>query len=99
MSVPPPDVVLVADGGGLVRRRPASRRRGEAGGGARLRFQPSGAGGDARHASSSRAVAARVDQGGELDTAISFVVEDGRITRIDVVRNPTSSVTWTGKST
>ncbi|AKF10429.1 RNA polymerase sigma-70 factor [Sandaracinus amylolyticus] len=32
--------------------------------------------------------AARIDVDGVLDTAISFVVEDGRITRIYAVRNP-----------
>jgi RNA polymerase sigma-70 factor (ECF subfamily) len=30
----------------------------------------------------------RIDMDGELDTAVSFVVEDGRITRIYAVRNP-----------
>ena len=34
------------------------------------------------------AVAARIDPGGELDTAMTFVVEDGRITRVYAMRNP-----------
>ena len=34
------------------------------------------------------AVAARIDPGGEFDTAITFVVEDGRITRMYAMRNP-----------
>ena len=34
------------------------------------------------------APAARIDPGGELDTAVSLVVEGGRITRIYAVRNP-----------
>ena len=34
------------------------------------------------------APAARLDVDGVLDTAISFVVEEGRITRILAVRNP-----------
>lgn len=33
-------------------------------------------------------VAARIDAGGEFDTAITFVVEDGRITRMFAMRNP-----------
>ena len=32
--------------------------------------------------------AARIDIGGELDTAVSLAVEDGRITRIYAIRNP-----------
>lgn len=32
--------------------------------------------------------AVRIDIGGELDTAVSLAVEDGRITRIYAVRNP-----------
>ena len=34
------------------------------------------------------AVAARIDPGGEFDTAITFVVEDGRISRVYAIRNP-----------
>ena len=34
------------------------------------------------------AVATRIDPGGEFDTAITFVVEDGRITRVYAMRNP-----------
>ena len=34
------------------------------------------------------AVAARLDLAGELDTAVTFVVEDGRIARIYAIRNP-----------
>ena len=33
-------------------------------------------------------IAARIDPGGENDTAVSFVIEDGRITEIYAVRNP-----------
>jgi RNA polymerase sigma-70 factor (ECF subfamily) len=32
--------------------------------------------------------AARIDIGGELNTAVSIAVEDGRITRIYAIRNP-----------
>ena len=34
------------------------------------------------------AVAARIDPAGELDTAVTFVIEDGRIARINAIRNP-----------
>ena len=34
------------------------------------------------------APAARVDLGGTLDTAISLVVEDGKVSRIFAIRNP-----------
>ena len=34
------------------------------------------------------AVAARIDPGGDFDTAVAFVVEDGRITRMNAMRNP-----------
>jgi RNA polymerase sigma-70 factor (ECF subfamily) len=34
------------------------------------------------------AVAARIDPAGELNTAVTFVVEDGRIARIYAIRNP-----------
>ena len=33
-------------------------------------------------------VGVRIDPGGEFDTAIAFVVEDGRITRMYAIRNP-----------
>jgi RNA polymerase sigma-70 factor (ECF subfamily) len=32
--------------------------------------------------------AIRIDVGGEVDTAVSLVVENGRITRVYAVRNP-----------
>jgi RNA polymerase sigma-70 factor (ECF subfamily) len=34
------------------------------------------------------AVAARIDPGGDFDTAVAFVVEDGRITRVYAMRDP-----------
>jgi hypothetical protein len=33
-------------------------------------------------------IAARIDPGGENDTAVSFVIEDHRITQIYAIRNP-----------
>ena len=88
LDVLAPDVVVVADGGGLA---PAARR--PVAGRERV----------ATHSPASRssrrdvevttlllngAVAARIDPAGEFDTAITFVVEDGRITRIYAMRNP-----------
>jgi RNA polymerase sigma-70 factor (ECF subfamily) len=34
------------------------------------------------------APAGRIDLAGELDTAVTFAVEDGRIARIYAIRNP-----------
>ena len=34
------------------------------------------------------AIGGRVDVGGEVDTAVSFCVENGRISRIYAIRNP-----------
>jgi RNA polymerase sigma-70 factor (TIGR02957 family) len=88
LDVLAPDVVLVADGGGLV---PA------------VRLPVTGADRVARTlAGFARTVpdaelgvvwlngtpAVRIDLQGELDTAISLVIEDGRVTRILAVRNP-----------
>ncbi|UJR86162.1 RNA polymerase sigma-70 factor [Sandaracinus amylolyticus] len=84
-----PDVAVVPDGGGVVRalRVPL------------VGIEPvvRALSGFAKRAGAGTAVspmwinggpAARIDIDGVLDTAISFVVEDGRITRIYAVRNP-----------
>jgi RNA polymerase sigma-70 factor (ECF subfamily) len=83
-----PDVVLVADGGGQV---PAVPRPVE--GGRRVAALLSGFGRVAPGAEVATlvlngAVAARIDLAGVPDTAISFVIEGGRITRIYAIRNP-----------
>jgi RNA polymerase sigma-70 factor (ECF subfamily) len=88
MDVLAPDVVVVADGGGLAPAllRPISGQFRVAN--ALSKF--------AGHVPEVRiatplvngAVAARIDPGGEFDTAITFVVEDGRITRMYAMRNP-----------
>ena len=87
LEVLAPDVVVVADGGGLVAaaRRPIR-------GAERVAAFLAGA---ARSASFEATAiwlngspGARVDIGGEVDTAVSLSVENGRITRIYAVRNP-----------
>ncbi|HWC10675.1 MAG TPA: RNA polymerase sigma-70 factor [Acidimicrobiales bacterium] len=87
LDVLAPDVVLVADGGGLVAavRRPIE-------GAERVAAFLIGA---ARSGDfETKAVwlngspAFRIDVGGELDTAVSLAVENGRIARIYAIRNP-----------
>jgi RNA polymerase sigma-70 factor (ECF subfamily) len=88
MDVLAPDVVAVADSGGLA---PAARRPvvGATRVGAALshfaRLVPPV---QITTPLVNGAVAARIDPGGEFDTAITFVVEDGRITRMFAMRNP-----------
>jgi hypothetical protein len=83
-----PDVVLVADGGGEVTafRRPVV-------GGDRVatllsRFNTLAPAAVVGPMWLNGAPAARIDLAGVLDSAISMVVADGRITRIYVIRNP-----------
>jgi RNA polymerase sigma-70 factor (TIGR02957 family) len=87
LDVLAPDVVLVADGGGLVA---AARQPIE--GAARVARFLSGATDRPGFAMTpvwlNGAPALRIDIAGELDTAISLAVENGRITRIYAVRNP-----------
>jgi len=88
MDVLAPDVVLVADGGGLA---PAARRPVE--GMERVATLLSRFSRFAPHAQVTTlllngAVAARIDPTGELNTAVTFVVENGRIARIYAIRNP-----------
>ena len=87
LDVLAPDVVAVSDGGGLVAaaRRPiegAERVVGFLSNTARL------ANLEFRAVWLNGSPAIRIDVDGELDTAVSLVVEHGRITRIYAVRNP-----------
>jgi RNA polymerase sigma-70 factor (TIGR02957 family) len=88
LDVLAPDVVVVSDGGGVV----AAARRPIEGAEAVARVLAK----FAQVAPRARvdtvwlngAPAARIDPAGELNTAVTFVVEDGRITRIYAIRNP-----------
>lgn len=88
MDVLAPDVVLVSDGGGLAPavRHPVEGMEQVA---ALLsRFSPFAPGAQLTTLLLNGAVAARIDPAGEHTTAITFVVEDGRIARIYAIRNP-----------
>ena len=88
LDVLAPDVVVVADGGGVV---PAVRRPIEgAEAVARLLAKFAQVAPRARVDTVwlNGAPAARIDLAGELNTAVTFVVEDGLITRIYAIRNP-----------
>ena len=83
-----PDVVAVADGGGLApaARRPLAGRRKVAA--ALSHFADLVPDVEITTPLVNGALAARIDPGGEFDTAITFVVEDGRITHLYAMRNP-----------
>jgi RNA polymerase sigma-70 factor (TIGR02957 family) len=81
------DVVLVADGGGLV----AAARRPIEGADRVASLLVTGArqvGFEVNAVWLNGSPAARIDVGGDLDTAVSLAVGNGRITRIYAVRNP-----------
>ncbi|MCY1016084.1 RNA polymerase sigma-70 factor [Pyxidicoccus sp. MSG2] len=88
LDVLAPDVVLVADGGGLA----AAARRPVVGGdrvaGFLSRFPTLAPGARIATVWINGAPALRVDAAGDFDTAVSVVVESGRITRIYAMRNP-----------
>jgi RNA polymerase sigma-70 factor (TIGR02957 family) len=88
LEVLAPDVIAVADSGGLApaARRPVTGRNRVA---AALSHLPALAPGvTITTLLVNGAVAARIDPGGEFDTAITFVVEDGRISHLYAMRNP-----------
>jgi RNA polymerase sigma-70 factor (ECF subfamily) len=87
LDVLAPDVVVVADGGGLVAaaRHPIVGAESVAGfliGAARV------ANFEAKPVWLNGSPACRIDIGGEVNTAVSLTVEDGRITHIYAIRNP-----------
>jgi RNA polymerase sigma-70 factor (TIGR02957 family) len=88
LDVLAPDVVLVADGGGQ-----ATAARHPVVGGARVagflsRFPTLAPGARIATVWINGAPALRIDAAGDFDTAVSVVVESGRITRIYAMRNP-----------
>jgi RNA polymerase sigma-70 factor (TIGR02957 family) len=88
LDVLAPDVVLIADGGGEVAafRRPVVGRDPVATLLSRFsRLAPDAVVGNVWL---NGAPAIRIDLAGQLDTAVSLVVADGRITRIYAIRNP-----------
>jgi RNA polymerase sigma-70 factor (TIGR02957 family) len=88
LDVLAPDVVLVADGGGEVAafRRPVVGRDRVAT--LLSRFTTIAPDAVVGTVWLNGALAGRIDLAGELDTAVSLVVADGRITRIYAIRNP-----------
>jgi RNA polymerase sigma-70 factor (TIGR02957 family) len=87
LDVLAPDVVAVSDGGGLVAaaRRPiegADRVAGFLVGAARIADL------EATIVSLNGSVGALIDIAGEVNTALSLVVDNGRITHIYAIRNP-----------
>jgi RNA polymerase sigma factor (sigma-70 family) len=87
LDVLAPDVVVVSDGGGLVAaaRRPIEGAVRVAG---LLLAGLRSADFEATAVWLNGSPAIRLDVGGQVDTAVSLAVEDGRITRIYAVRNP-----------
>jgi RNA polymerase sigma-70 factor (TIGR02957 family) len=88
MDVLAPDVVAVSDGGGLAPavRRPIEGAEGVAAYLARFsRFAP---GAQIATLLLNGAVAVWIDPAGELNTAVSFLFDGGRIARIYAMRNP-----------
>jgi RNA polymerase sigma-70 factor (ECF subfamily) len=88
LDVLAPDVVAVADSGGLApaARRPLTGQLRVAR--ALARFAEFAPGVQITTPLVNGTVGARIDPGGEFDTAITFVVEDGRIARVYAMRNP-----------
>ena len=88
LDVLAPDVVVVADSGGLApaARRPLTGQLRVAR--ALARFAEFAPGVQITTPLVNGTVGARIDPGGEFDTAITFVVQDGRISRVYAMRNP-----------
>jgi RNA polymerase sigma-70 factor (TIGR02957 family) len=88
MDVLAPDVVVVADGGGLAPAalRPVAGQKRVAR--ALARFTDLVPQVEITTPLVNGAVGVRIDPGGAFDTAIAFLVEDGRITGMYAMRNP-----------
>ena len=87
LDVLAPDVVVVADGGGFAAaaRRPIEGAQRVA---AFLMLAARTAGFEVTAVWLNGSPAARIDIGGELNTAVSVAVENGLVTRIFAIRNP-----------
>jgi len=87
LDVLAPDVVVVADGGGIATAalRPIVGARAVA---TFLARAARTADFDVKVAWFNGSPGVRIEIGGEVDTAVSLTVEDGRVTRIFAVRNP-----------
>jgi len=88
LEVLAPDVLVVGDGGGLAPTIPKPVR-----GAAKLapvmaRFAEVAPHARAFIVELNGGIAARIDPGGDNDTAVSFAIENGRITQIYAIRNP-----------
>ncbi len=89
LDVLAPDVVLVADGGGIANAVRIPIDGADVVARLLANFKKRGpVGATTGHMWLNGAPAARIDVNGVLDTAISVVVEDGRISRIFAMRNP-----------
>jgi RNA polymerase sigma-70 factor (TIGR02957 family) len=88
MDVLAPDVVMVADGGGLVRafRKPVEGR--ERAVALLSRFAQLAPGAKVATLLLNGSVAARIEPAGEPHPVVTFVIEDGRISRIYAIVNP-----------
>ncbi|HVL06996.1 MAG TPA: RNA polymerase sigma-70 factor [Acidimicrobiales bacterium] len=87
LDVLAPDVVVVADGGGLAAAAQRPIRGAERVAGFLIAASRT-ATFDVKAVWLNGSPGARVDIGGEIDTAVSLSVENGRITRIFAIRNP-----------
>lgn len=88
LDVLAPDVVLVADGGGQATAARHPVVGGERVAGFLSRFPRLAPGARIATVWINGAPALRIDAAGDFDTAVSVVVESGRITRIYAMRNP-----------
>lgn len=83
-----PDVLVVGDGGGLAPTIPKPVRGAKKLAPVMARFAEAALAARASIVDLNGSIAARIDPGGENDTAVSFVIDNGRITQIYAIRNP-----------
>jgi len=88
LDVLAPDVVLVSDGGGLAPAAPHPLHGMKRVAAFLSHFPEVAPGARVRTLLLNGAVAARLDPAGDVTTAVTFVVEDGKIARIYAIRNP-----------